>query len=83
MLIVLNSNKINHSASFDQNDADVLTEFRQKFIEKYGEETYTKAGKIIIVEENFFNVIKDRYGPPIIGEHNDMLADVITQHLAV
>jgi len=83
MLIALSSSKLNFKFSLGQPANEILDGLTEKFIEKYGEEIYTKASKIIIVEENFYNVIKDRYGPALIGEHNDFLDDVIHQHLLV
>jgi len=83
MLILLSSSRLDFEFSLGQPATEVLDGLRGKFIEKYGEETYTKASKIIISEENFYNVIKDRYGPSLIGEHNDFLADAVMQHLDV
>tara|TARA_Y100001963_G_C6642348_1_gene381614 strand:- start:99 stop:377 length:279 start_codon:yes stop_codon:yes gene_type:complete len=83
MIILLNSSKLGFEFTLGQPSDTVLDGLRQKFIEKFGEEVYTKAAKIVIVEENFYNVIKDRYGPSLIGEHNDFLDEAIYQHLAV
>ena len=46
-------------------------------------ESINKDVKIIVVENHFHNIIKDRYGPPLIGEHNDNLEEVIFSHLNV
>lgn len=83
MLIAINSNKLNFEFALGQPSNIIFDGLSEKFIEKYGEDVYTKASTIIIVEENFFNVIKNRYGPTQIGEHNDFLEDFINQHLAV
>jgi len=83
MIIIVNSKKIGMESSFNQPESETLDDLRQNFIEKFGEDAYTRASKVIIVEENFFNIIKDRYGPVQIGEHNDFLPEVINQHLEV
>jgi hypothetical protein len=83
MLILLSSSELNVQLGLGDPQAEAIDQFRNNFIEKYGEEVYTKASKIVIVEENFFNVIKDRYGPVLIGEHNDFLDDLIERHLDV
>jgi len=83
MLILLNSSKLNFEFSLGQPSSDILDGLTEKFIEKFGEDVYTKASKIVIVEENFYNIIKDRYGPSLIGEHNDFLEELTTQHLSI
>ena len=83
MLIILSSDKLDFSQSLGQPADETENGLREKFIEKYGEEVYTKASKVVIVEDNFFNVLKDRYGPKLIGEHNDFLDEMIERHLAV
>jgi len=83
VLIALSSQKLGFEFALGQPSQEILDGLTENFIEKYGEEVYTKASKIVIVEENFYNVIKDRYGPTLIGEHNDFLEDVIHEHLLV
>tara|TARA_R100000808_G_C2141727_1_gene149550 strand:+ start:1780 stop:2031 length:252 start_codon:yes stop_codon:yes gene_type:complete len=83
MLILLSSSTLDFEFALSQPADEVLNGLRENFIEKYGEEVYTKASKIVIVEANFYNVIKDRYGPTLIGEHNDFLEEAIDTHLAI
>ncbi len=83
MLITISSQKIGFEFTLGQPAQEIIDGLTEKFIEKFGEEVYTKASKIIIVEQNFYNIIKDRYGPTQIGEHNDFLQETINQHLAV
>ena len=83
MLITVSSSKLGFEFTLGQPAQDILDGLPETFIEKFGEDVYTKASKIIIVEENFYNIIKDRYGPTQIGEHNDFLEETIKQHLAV
>lgn len=83
MLILISSDKLNFEFTLSQPQGETLEGLRQAFINKEGEETYAKASKIIVVENHFHNIIKDRYGPPLIGEHNDNLEEVIFSHLNV
>ena len=83
MMILINADKLGFEFSLGQPSRDILDGLTENFIEKFGEEVYTKASKIIVVEENFYNIIKDRYGPSLIGEHNDALHGAVDQHLAV
>ena len=83
MLILISSDKLDIEFSLGDAADHTVNELRKTFIEKYGEEVYTKASKVVVVEDNFYNVIKDRYGPVLVGEHNDFLDDLIDSHLAV
>tara|TARA_B100001123_G_C14388030_1_gene661650 strand:+ start:84 stop:335 length:252 start_codon:yes stop_codon:yes gene_type:complete len=83
MLVAVSASKLGFEFTLGQPAQEILDGLTKTFIEKFGEEVYTKASKIIIVEENFYNIIKDRYGPTQIGEHNDFLEETINQHLAV
>ncbi len=83
MLVLISSDKLNFNFSFDQPHNETLEGLRKAFIEKEGQEVYSRCAKIIVVEENFYNVIKDRYGPPLIGEHIDSIYDLIDSHLGV
>ena len=81
MLVLVSAEKLEFEFSLGQREANVLDGLRQSFIEKYGEEIYTKSAMIIVREENFFNIIKDIYGVPYIGHHNDFLDETIEKHL--
>lgn len=83
MLVLVSSDKLNFEFSMGQPQNEILEGLRHCFIESFGQEIFGKASKIIIVEENFHNIIKDRYGPTLIGEHNDSIYDLIDSHLSV
>lgn len=83
MLILIKSDKLDFDFSFNQSSVEVLEGLRASFIEKFGYEFFAKASKIIVVEDNFYNVIKDRYGPTLIGEINDQIYDLIDAHLSI
>lgn len=83
MLVIVSSDSLGFEFSLGQPSQEILDGLTENFIEKFGEEVYTKAAKIIITEANFYNIIKDRYGPTQIGEHLDFLQETINQHLAV
>lgn len=83
MLILIPSHKLSFNFSLNQGHQETLEGLISSFFESEGRDIFSKASKIIVVEENFFNVIKDRYGPPLIGEHIDELYNVVEKHLLV
>jgi hypothetical protein len=83
MLIIISSKKLNFNFALGQPSQEILDGLRSEFIDTQGEETFLRASKVIVTEENFYNVIKDRYGPTLIGEHIDNLYDLIDAHLAI
>ena len=83
MLILISNSKLNFSFTFNQSHKDILDGLRKSFIEKESEEVFSRAAKIIVLENNFYHIIKDRYGPTLIGEHIDNLYDVIDSHLDI
>ena len=83
MLVLCSASSLGFEFSLNQPSQEILDGLSEKFIEKYGEEVYIKAVKIIISEPNFFNVIKDRYGPTLIGEDIESLGECVEQHLII
>lgn len=83
MLILISSDDLDFQFTLNQDHNEVLNGLRSAFIDKFGEDIYTKAAKVVVVENHFYNVIKDRYGNPIIGEHNDNVYDMIDAHLSI
>lgn len=83
MLVIVSSSKLNFDFTFDQKENEVLEGLRSAFVDKFGEDAYSKAAKIIVVEKHFLNVIKDRYGPPIIGDSIEVLDELIDSHILV
>ena len=83
MLCMVASSKLSFEFSLGQPEGDILNGLRAAFVKQYGEDTYLKATMIIIREENFFNIIKNIYGVPFVGQHNDLLEDIIQEHLGI
>jgi hypothetical protein len=84
MLILISSDKLDFEFTFNQSSSDALEGLRESFIKKEGDTIFGKAAKVIVIEgENFYHVIKDRYGPTLIGEHIDHLYDLIDEHLVI
>lgn len=83
MLILISHSKLSFDFGFNQSHSETLDGLREAFIEANGKEIFGQASKIVVVEDHFYNVIKDRYGPPLIGEHIDNLQDLIDAHLNV
>jgi hypothetical protein len=83
MLILISSEKLDFEFSLSQPAIEIQEGLKSAFIDSFGAEIFSRASKVIVVEENFHNVIKDRYGPTLIGEHNDSIYDLIDSHLSV
>lgn len=83
MITLIPSKDLNFQFGFDQSEEDIREGLRQAVIQKFGQEIFSISSKIVVVEKNFYHVIKDRYGNPIIGEHIDFLQDCIDDHLLV
>ena len=83
MLIITSIEDLGFESKFDQPSHEVLNEMRACFESKYGKEVYGRSSKIIVMEKHFYNIIKDKYGPPLIGEHVDGLWDDIDSFLSV
>ena len=83
MLILISDSKLPFNFTLNQSHAETLEGLRESFIELFGKELFGQASKIVVVENHFYNVIKDRYGPSLIGEHIDNLQDLIDGHLDV
>ncbi len=83
MLIITSVEDLGFKVQFDQPSNEVLDELRISFQSKYGKEIYGKSDKIIVFENNFFNIIKNRYGPSLIGEHMDDFDSEIDSYLAI
>lgn len=83
MLIIVSADELDFEFSFDQDHTETLNGLRTAFVQKYGEDAYGRAAKIVVIEKHFYNVIKDRYGNPIIGEHNDNIYDMLDADLSL
>lgn len=83
MIILIPSKDLDFEFSFNQKEAEIQEGLRQSVLSKFGAETMSLASKIIVTEKNFYHVIKNRYGNPVIGEHIDLLQDCIEEHLLI
>jgi len=83
MLVCVSVDKIGFELSLNQPSHEMIGELRECFIDAFGQDTLSRASKVIVVENHFYHVIKDRYGPILISEHIDSLSDLIDSHLLV
>ena len=83
MLILISSSKLDYTPSLDQGHRETLELLKDSLLKKEGADVFGRATKIVIVEGDFYHVIKDRYGPILIGEHISQLDDLIDSHLNV
>ena len=83
MIILVPSKDLNFEFGFNQSESEVLEHLRQEILSNFGQEVMSRAAKVIVVEKNFYHIVKDRYGNPIVGAHIDLLQDCIDGHLLV
>lgn len=85
MLALVCSTKLSFNAGLNQGFEESMSIFTEAFISKYSLESYNRADKIVIVEDKFYHVIKDKYGPPIIGEYleDDSIDNLFNEYLTL
>jgi len=85
MLIFTSISKLNFNLAFNQDSVAVTEELTEAFIAKYGLPTFERADKIIVVEDKFYHVLKDKFGPQIVGEfvEENTLDDIINEYLTL
>jgi len=84
MIIVEKASELNFRFGLGQTQDYIINGLEQAFIEKHGREIFGSASLIIIVEnENFYHVVKNKYYPRISGELMDNLCSNIMYNLEV
>jgi len=85
MIIFTTSEKLGFTPSFNEDFENIIERLSNAFISKYSLETFERADKIVVVEDKFYNVIKDKYGAQIIGEYleEDSLDNIVNQYLNI
>lgn len=83
MIILIPSKDLNFKFEFNQPESEILEGLRQEILSNFGPDIMSRAGKIIVVEKNFYHIVKDRFGNPIVGEHIDLLQDCLDDHLLI
>ena len=84
MIIIEQANKLNFRFGLGQTQDYIINGLEEAFIEKHGEDFFARASLIIIVEnENFYHVIRNKYFPRISGELMDNLCGDILNNIEV
>ena len=85
MLVILPIEKLNVRLTLNQSSDTLIDDLTAAFITRYGTETFEKADQIVIIEDKFFNIIKDKMGPQIIGEFLEETSfnDIIDKYLTL
>tara|TARA_A100001037_G_scaffold242042_1_gene222381 strand:+ start:279 stop:539 length:261 start_codon:yes stop_codon:yes gene_type:complete len=85
MLILLPIEKLEIKQSFDQDFTSTINALQDSFVFKYGMSTFNMADKIVILEKKFYHILKDKYGPQIVGEYLDenTFDDIIDSYLTL
>ena len=84
MIIIEQARKLNFRFGFGQTQDYIIGGLEKAFVEKHGEKLFGEASLIIIVEnENFYHVIRNKYFPRISGELMDNLCGEIFRNVEV
>ena len=84
MIIIEKASRLNFRFGFGQTQDYIINELEKSFIEKHGQELFATASLIIVIEnENFYHVIKNKYYPRISGELMDNLCGNIIDNLEI
>jgi len=82
MIIIDNINEYNFKLGFNQTQDFIINSLEEQFINKNGKELFNKCSLIIIVEnENFYHVIRNKYKIRVSGELMSNLNKDLDQHL--
>ena len=82
MFIISPSTKLDFKLTFNQDFDTIIGGYTNSFISEYGIEIFNKADKIVIVEEKFYNIIKNKFGPQLVGEflEDGVIEDLFNQY---
>lgn len=82
MIILENISEYKFRLGFNQTQDFIIDSLEKEFKDKHGEELYGKCSLIIIIEnENFYHVIKNKYKTRLSGELISNLFNDIESHL--
>jgi len=82
MIIIDKINEYNFQIGFNQTQDFIINSLEEQFINKHGKELFNRCSLIIIVEnENFYHVIRNKYKIRVSGELMSNLHKDLDQHL--
>ncbi|MDB4348302.1 hypothetical protein OAA62_00145 [bacterium] len=83
MILIEKLNSYSFSFGFNQNQDFIINSLEQEFISKHGQDLFNRCGLIILIEnENFYHVIRNKHKVRVSGELMDNLLNDISSHLA-
>lgn len=84
MILIEKAENLNFTFGFNQTQDFILDGLEKAFIEKYGRDLLSKASLVIIIEnENFYHVVRDKYYTRISGEFIDNLCEDVLKNLKI
>ena len=82
MIIIEDLSDYKFRFGFNQTQDFIIDSLEKEFKEKHGEELYSKCSLIILIEnENFYHVVKNKYKTRVSGELMRNLYNDIESHL--
>tara|TARA_B110000495_G_C22602986_1_gene360443 strand:- start:60 stop:314 length:255 start_codon:yes stop_codon:yes gene_type:complete len=84
MILIEKAENLNFTFGFNQTQDFILDGLEKAFVEKYGRDLLSKASLVIIIEnENFYHVVRDKYYTRISGEFIDNLCGDVLKNLKI
>ena len=82
MILIENLNSYSFQFSFNQTQDFIINSLEKEFVLKYGKELFNRCSLIILVEnENFYHVIRNKHKVRVSGELISNLCQDIQSHI--
>lgn len=81
--MLIPSKDLDFQFTFNQSQSEILEGLQAAIRDKFGDSCLSFASQVIVVEKNFFHIIKNRHGHQIVGEHIDALQDLLDEYLLI
>jgi len=82
MILIENLNSYSFSFGFNQTQDFIINSLEQEFISKHGQDLFNRCSLIILIEnENFYHVIRNKHKVRVSGELMSNLSQDIQSHI--
>lgn len=82
MIVIENISKFNFTPSFNQTQDLIINSLESEFINRHGPDFFRSCSLIIIIEnENFYHVIRNKHKVRVSGELMSNLLNDLSTHL--
>ncbi len=82
MILIENLNSYSFSFGFNQTQDFIINSLEKEFISKHGQDLFNRCSLIILIEnENFYHVIRNKHKVRVSGELMSNLSQDIQSHI--